>query len=153
MAFRTLSIRFPLTAFSHFPFDWGFFTLGDGSSLHNFAPDSEVSSSHRLIKLGCLQSCATRLSIVSKSDKATTQSEAAQNPVIPTCTIIRGLFRWVFQLLTRELRSRCTSKSWTSRSFCNGRIATSRSQLGNLLAQTLTLMSSARQLTLISQHL
>ena len=66
-----LSSCFPLIAFSNFPFNVGFlFWLGYSSSPHYFVPDSEVSSSHRLINMKsyrCLQSWEARLPIVSNS--------------------------------------------------------------------------------------
>ena len=73
VSFRTFSMCFPLKTLSHFPLNGGFLsfsTLGHCSSLYNFVPDSEASSSHRLIKMKshrCLQSWITRLSIVSYS--------------------------------------------------------------------------------------
>ena len=53
-SFRTLSMCFPLNTLSHFALHGGFLsflTLGDWSSFHNFASDSEVSSSHHLINM------------------------------------------------------------------------------------------------------
>ena len=69
--FETLSICFPLIAFSHFPLNESFsffLALGCRSSLHNFVLDSEVPRSHRLINFtsfGCLQSGVGWLFVVS----------------------------------------------------------------------------------------
>ena len=54
VCFQTVSLGLPLKSLSHFPRNVGFFsflTLGYWSSFHNFAPNSEISSSHHLIIL------------------------------------------------------------------------------------------------------
>ena len=52
VSLRTMSMSLTLKILSHFPLNMkclSSVTLGDCSSFHNFAPDSEVSSSHHLI--------------------------------------------------------------------------------------------------------
>ena len=99
VSFWPLSMCLPLKTLSHFPLNVGFLsllTLGDCSTLHNFASDSEVSSSHHLIKIKVLQTFAivNNLSVrcferfLGRTKPR--QSEAEQSPVIWSCTILPG---------------------------------------------------------------
>ena len=133
---RTLSICFPLKPPSHLPINVGFLsflTLGHCSSLNKFVPDSEISSSHRLINMKShtgLQYWISRLSIVSDSfllvqsqDRLTlnriVQFFICKNP-------FQDQFRTNFACCDNRAWSHRTSKSCTS-SFCERRLNKSES--------------------------
>ena len=85
VSFGTLSMCLPLKTLLHFPLNAGFvsvMTLCNWSSFHNIVSDSEVSISHHLINV---EFCVQRLDRTKP-----TQSEAEQNSVILTCTLLPG---------------------------------------------------------------
>ena len=111
-SFRTLSMCFPLNTLSHFPLYVGFLsflTLGDWSSFHNFASDSEVSSSHHLINMmfyRCLPSWTTCLSIVSNGFLTVQRHDGLKlnkSLVMLTCAILSRSFLKASHMLITEL--------------------------------------------------
>ena len=86
-----------------------FLTLGDWSPFHNFALDSEISSSHHLINLIFLQtsSIVNNLSVhcfepfLDRTKPR--QSEAEQSPATLTCTILPGSHLKACRLLIIDL--------------------------------------------------
>ena len=87
-----------------------FVTLGDWSSFHNFASDSEVSSAHHLINMKfyrCLPSWITCLSIYSNGFLIVQQRQDGlklnRSLVILTCAILSGSFLKAYHMLIIEL--------------------------------------------------
>ena len=124
VSFGTLSMCFSLNTLSRFPFYAGFLyclTLGDWSSLHNFAPDSEVSSFHHLINMKfyrCFQSWKTcpLFRMVSWSYNAKTVWSWTESCNLDSYHPSRITSEGI-SLADKRAWSHRTSKSWTS-SFC-----------------------------------